>query len=217
MIFRGHSSCKYELKPSVGRIEGYNPEVEKNLFLEFKKKYHLYTSERPQTDLELLFMAQHYGIPTRLLDWTYNPLIALYFATDSNDDNCNGKIYMIGLHKSYNVEELGYNTLTIDDILSIKVCKYIEPYYTDHRYHNQKSLFLLSEKPNKKFTFAEKETVFIIDRESKGQIRKDLALLGIDESFVYPTLDNLTKDIKKRLKIVMSKARHCEDIEMSKY
>lgn len=211
MIFRGHSSCEFELKTSVGRIKGYKKEIEKRLFLEFKKRYHLFASEHPKTDLELLFLAQHYGIPTRLLDWTYNPLIALYFATDSKNNDCNGKVYMIGLHKSYMVGELKDSTLSIDEILNISGCKYVEPYYIDPRYQNQKSIFLLSNKPNSKFTFADNEIVFIINRNSKAQIRKDLALFGIDDSFVFHTLDYLSKDIMDKLKIVIPESLQCKD------
>ena len=198
MIYRGHSSCGYELKTSVGRIEGYTKDMEMNLFTEFKKNYRIYAKEYPETDLELLFMAQHYGVPTRLLDWTFNPLIALYFASTPNNDN-DGKVYSIKLKASYNVEQLDDISMSIRKILDLNRCKYVIPYYTDIRYFNQKSIFLLSNHPNWKFDFADKETVYIIKNEAKSQLRKELAILGIDESFVFPTLDSLGKDVKERI------------------
>ncbi len=201
-IFRGHSSDKYELKASVGRIKGYTLEKEKELFLEFKKQYRPYTRECPETDLELLFMAQHYGVPTRLLDWTFNPLIALYFATKENGNN-DGKIYSINLHEAFKVEQLTDTSLSINGILCMDGCKYVVPHYTDNRYYNQKSLFLLTNMPWKKFTFADHETVYIVKSEAKSQIRKELALLGIDEPYVFPTLDNLGKSIKKACHVEM--------------
>ncbi len=197
-IFRGHSSAEYKLLTSIGRRDDYSIEMERSLFLEFKKNYHSYTDQRPETDLEILFMAQHYGIPTRLIDWTYNPLIALYFASQPND-NKDGKVYSIELHKSYNVEELDANYLTINDILAIDSCKYVVPHYVDRRYANQKSIFLMSNHPKKKFTFADREVTYIIKKESKKQILNDLALLGIDEPFVFPTLDNISKSIIEKI------------------
>lgn len=199
MIFRGHSSDKYELKASIGRSKYYSTELELKLFLEFKKRYRSFTRERPETDLELLFMAQHYGIPTRLVDWTYNPLIALYFASEVNGDN-DGKIYSIKLHKSYMVEQLEDTSLSINSLLNVEGCKYIVPHYTDSRYSNQKSVFLLSDKPDKQFLFADREIVYIVKNETKKRIRQELALLGIDKSFVFPTLDNLCQDIKEMFK-----------------
>lgn len=194
IIYRGHSSCGYELKASVGRIEGCSDDLEIKLFLEFKKRYRPYTKEFPKTDIELLFMAQHYGVPTRLLDWTFNPLIALFFAS-APKDNEDGKVYSIQLRKSFGVEELEDISISIMKIIKMNGCKYVVPHYTDIRYYNQKSIFLLTNHPEKKFTFADKEIIYIIKNEAKARIRKELALLGIDESFVFPTLDNLGKDI----------------------
>ena len=204
-IYRGHSSCAYELKSSLGRLKGYTKDLkdlEMSLFLEFKKRYRPYTEEHPETDLELLFMAQHYGVPTRLLDWTFNPLIALYFASAPNNDN--GKVYSITLRKSFDVDELEDLSISMKNIQNIDRCKYVVPYYTDVRYLNQKSIFLMCNHPGNKFIFADKEPVYIIKNEAKLRIRKELAILGIDESFVFPTLDSLGKDVKE---IVLRKTK----------
>jgi len=87
-IFRGHKSAKYELEP---RIERENKgkgcdwaALESMLLSEFQSKARMYMNPHdlpgPQERTSWLALMQHYGIPTRLLDFSYSPYIALYFA-----------------------------------------------------------------------------------------------------------------------------------------
>lgn len=200
LIYRGHVSTKFELKPSIGRCN-YSKALEKEVFLKFKQQYYSYTNERPQNDMDLLFLAQHYGLPTRLLDWTYNPMIALYFASE-NQDYEDGCIFSVDLHKAilFDSESNGVAPKTIDEIMSIDKPVYIVPGYTDARYKNQKALFLLCSKPDKKFTFATPR--FVVKKKYKSQIREELAMLGYDKTLVYPMLDSLCFDIKSRFHLI---------------
>ncbi len=204
IIYRGQASCKFDLISSIGRIKDYSVEVEKKLFVEFRKRYIQFTSNIINTDLGLLIMAQHYGLPTRLLDWTFNPLVALYFACEKEDD-IDGKVYSIPLNTSYDLEELGDLTLSIDKILMTEKCKYIVPNYTEARYSNQKSLFLLCASPHRKFTFADTKTVYLIKHQAKQSILKQLSVLGIDKTFIFPRLDNVSKDIMYKNNIKFKK------------
>lgn len=196
-IYRGHASRDWSLRSSIGRNESYNIELEKEVFLQFKMNYYSYTTERPDSDMDLLFLAQHYGLPTRLLDFTYNPMIALYFACESEPET-DGRVYVKSLEKMLLMDAESNRKMphSIEEVFSISNAFFVVPNYTDARYKNQKALFLLSDHPEKEFTFITDS--YIVKKEYKEQIRHDLAILGYDKTLVYPLLDSLCYDIKKR-------------------
>ena len=84
--FRGHSQGCYKLLPTIMR-DGKNSadvfERERRLLTRFRQRSMAYwPAGYPQNDWEHLFAMQHYGIPTRLLDWSENLLVAAYFALE---------------------------------------------------------------------------------------------------------------------------------------
>ena len=83
--YRGSGNLGYQLLPSLYRHKGKNTpesysELERNLLTRFRQRSIPYHSRSLVDDWDALFFMQHYGVPTRLLDWTENPLIALHFA-----------------------------------------------------------------------------------------------------------------------------------------
>lgn len=191
-FFRGQSSIEYKLVPSIGRMfkdEEHEilKQFERDIFEDFKRKYSMFTDAKPKNDKEFLFLAQHYGLPTRLLDWTYNPLIALYFACCSKFDR-NGVVY-----QSYPFSRRIFNE-NQDDILSFPYTTLLIPNITDIRYKNQNGLFVLYPEPWKE-NVEHITTKYVIPAESKRGILSKLEKIGIARSFIMPSLDSLCKDV----------------------
>src|ERR1044071_5489662 len=112
-IFRGVLNAKYKLLPKLGRpgmkFLDAIPNAEKEMFRLFKDFATPYLPSHNLSNWELLAVAQHHGLPTRLLDWTRNPLVAAYFAVEKDSDEVGGSdsaIYAFSANDELDVEKL---------------------------------------------------------------------------------------------------------------
>ncbi len=76
--YRGHSDAEWNLEPKLMRINERPPET--YYLNKFKQDASIILNHQPKSEFEWLFLMQHYGVPTRLVDWSESPLVGLYFS-----------------------------------------------------------------------------------------------------------------------------------------
>ena len=212
-LFRGVSDKDFQLIPSIGRNtkEGTNGDIdyaERTLIQEFKRLSApvLDSINTPKSDFEWLFLAQHYGVPTRLLDWSTNPLVALYFAVEK-DDEVDGAIYYLKYSATDQYDLFDFKTANYTEEhkkapasdFAIQANQgnviFVRPKYTDQRYLNQRSVFSSQKDP---YTPIEVDDINIMHfkGEWKADLRARLKAMGVSSSFIYPGLDGIGKEVK---------------------
>ena len=163
-VYRGESRMKYSLLPSVFRKrDGNNGEEiylsknsERKILTEFMTESASFIDNLSIDDLfRWVEYAQHFGAPTRLMDWTSNPLVALYFACASHPGE-DGRVYILnsrGYHLltgEKNINQMDGKTIKdearkmiweSDDTFPYPVL--FKPYYLDRRMQAQSSQFMV--------------------------------------------------------------------------
>lgn len=193
-VFRGQSVATWDMRPSAGRVADYDPLYEERAFRVFKKDARLYTQLPDATDWDWLALGQHFGLPTRLLDWTSNPLVACYFAL--LDESQAGNDAVIYAH-----------VLTEDDIVKPATTAWPSPFKIDKvgflfpssiapRISTQRGLFSVHPKPDQAWrptSLAVNQ--FIIPADVRFFFQRKLFRLGIDAAHIWANLEGVCSSL----------------------
>ncbi|HXG93359.1 MAG TPA: FRG domain-containing protein [Blastocatellia bacterium] len=222
--FRGESNAAYTLKTSLARLAPQPEKMESHLLRNFRK-YALRDAVPFDSVWNWLAVAQHHGLPTRLLDWTYSPFVALHFATaDLDNFIVDGVIWCVDFVKSNQLlperlrevlEHEGSNAFTVDmlsrvasnlvefDALSSdEFVLFIEPPSLDSRIVNQFALFsMMSNAQARLDHWLEAHPALyrriIVPAELKWEVRDKLDQANITERVLFPGLDGLSSWLRR--------------------
>lgn len=99
VLFRGHRQAEWRLEPKVNRLrlraDVRLVDAERQVLDDFKRQAIPHLGPETRSEWDWLALAQHHGLPTRLLDWTTNPLVALWFAVERPpEQNSDAAVWM---------------------------------------------------------------------------------------------------------------------------
>ena len=218
-VYRGHRNGNWKLVPPLYRIshlpilQGNWKSLWERLFREFKRRARPYVKEE-LSEFDWLVLARHHGLPTPVLDWTTNPLVALWFALYPHSEEASDSV----------VWKLGTSKTTISSGTIPKTDpednfgKLIVPHVSS-RVVGQSSIFTLHGHPSASNPFIPIEdrwdkkaqdeadrnigwftlTKFVVPKKIKLELLAKLGCLDISPSAIYPDLDGVTREVKFRI------------------
>ena len=205
-LFRPGHACK-----NYGGWSSY----EKMLIRVFEREARPYLDKLPQTLFDWIALAQHHGLPTRCLDWTTSPAIALFFAAEDRDEENDGIVW------AYSSNLITFKLPTTwKDIAEFRDTTLWLPSKFFDRVTNQQGILTVHPLPEETAEFKPfeegKETGsypplqrFVIPGKSKASILRQLDDIGVTHQFIYPGLDGVSRNIK--WKLARLKAAHGDE------
>jgi hypothetical protein len=210
--FRGHADCEWALTPSLFRAP-YKLEHESALLNRFRQNALSLLSYRPEKSWEWLFLMRHHGCPTRLLDWTESPLVALYFACQSNPKHESKDGHLWCLSPTALNEQMGITGSHPGDIPAFGHGPYLDEFMPEKiftpgirrqpaaalapreigRMVSQQSVFTIHHQRAEPIeAYGDKQHLWRlrIPAPKKEHIRSQLAVLGINRLSIFPDLES---------------------------
>jgi hypothetical protein len=228
-VYRGEGDVGGPLLTSLDKLGGTEPphtkaDLEEHILRNFIRYSRPYLTQPAADEWEIMVAAQHHGLPTRLLDWTYSPLVAAHFATLSSQGRSDRVVWRLdwqSVHRRFGLPELalliqdlegmlgGDRPLTPWALFSAKgkikpfACM-LEPPSLNQRIVAQSATFTLCSDKGQSFDrFLEQHglgsalTKFIIPASETARFRDQLDLVDVDERRLFPDLDGVAAEMRR--------------------
>ena len=220
-VFRGEGRATNDLTTSLQRLGGPSPQLERHLLRNFRKYAHRVAVAREST-WHWLALAKHHGLPTRLLDWSHSPYVALHFATENPDLlDVDGRVFAVDYvqaaahlppvlrdvlamegSNTFTAEMLDRGVATLDELDALTdgdpFVVFYEPPSLDERITNQFAAFSFmsgAEARLDDWLATHPELVRRIDvpAELKREARDKLDQANVTERVLFPGLDGIAR------------------------
>jgi hypothetical protein len=202
-IYRGQADARWPVIPAAGR-PAYNTGTDLGRFGHWRKRAIAYSTAIPENDWEALALAQHHGLATRLLDWTFNPLAGAFFACSSHPE-ADGALYCYFPEAYLNPE-----TATLEDFDALAA--YL-PRGIASRIVQQSAVFTYHPKPTEPLrsvaltqpAIDDNLLQIVISAASKPSLLQTLEDYGVNEALLFPDLDGLSRHVNRATRSILEK------------
>jgi len=219
--YRGQSNKEWPLLPGYLRLD--RPPSESTLIKQFKQSAAMLVQNTPALSFDWLFLMQHYGVPTRLLDWSESPLVALYFSVEEGAKNQDKDAALWSLRPSELNKNAGINNTDEEFFIPSFEDVELNNYTVENLAQNQRTqlmpLATIATRNNARiqaqhgvFTIHHHDKIpiedvgdsrhvikYVIPNDSKPSILKQLSLLGYTRFQLFPELASIGHIIKGSL------------------
>jgi hypothetical protein len=228
-VYRGAANASWPLLTSLDTLGGVSPphgkaDLEEHILRNFIRYSRPFFGAAAVNDWEVLIAAQHHGCPTRLLDWTYSPMVAAHFATVEGMPGVDRAVWRLDWKAVHRFFRLPERALLIQDLEGVfgqdrpftpwalfeprtqerQYACMIEPPSLDARIATQAATFTLCSEKHQSFDsfldaigLSSALTRLVIPDADVGRLRDQLDLVSVDERRLFPDLDGLAAYLRR--------------------
>jgi len=229
-VYRGIPGKIERLFTSLDRLGGLEPphtkvHLEEFLLRNFIRHGKPFLPQGPSNLWEIMVIAEHHGLPTRLLDWTHSPLVAAHFATLNGNREIDRTIWKLNwkmVHKRFGLQDLSFLVGDLDEVLKHRgfntpweflaaklspqqeFVALLEPPSVTERLTVQAGAFSFASTKEKSLDqvlveagVSDALTRFVIPADRVDYLRDQLDLCTVDERRLFPGLDGVAAELRR--------------------